>query len=469
MRLSAFSIMLMCIFYAPWSFGQSAATTDIAVFGAYADRCARIEQDLNAYTSKQLKKIERLAQRLQSGQGTARTDTASQPGYAERLRNPVASNLAALADGKDRALHYIGFLDSFQTALKLHAINPGAVQHIERLGQLLEKSGHVQQAFNESAMIEGRLVGYLQTLAGQLPTARAMRQLRELQNAVGAYQLKIRYYKQALTNPDRALREVFTILKKTRVFQQFFRRYSALAALLPPDPAEAVLLEPGTFGLQTRELVRQAMYDRAGQSVNTAAFASQSATEWKSQLQQLKNKLENAKSRPLPEDVQGNPNPEKTKSFLKRLQFGTNVQSTRGNGLLPATTDLGISVGLKLNAQSVVGIGGSYKVGWGESIRKIRLSHQGASLRSFIDWKIKGSFYCSGGYEYNYQPVTTETPPTIRFSSWKNSGLIGVSKTIAANHKFFKQAKMQVLWDALARQQMPRSPAFKFRIGYNLN
>lgn len=469
MRLSLLGLVLLCLLFAPRSFAQPTSLTDISVFDRYAEKCARVEQDIGAYSAKQLKKIARLQLRLLSKKDSPLVDSADLSRYIERLKSPLDPSLSSLSGRKEQMRHYVGFLDSFRTALNLQAVSPAAAQHIGRLGELLKQSGKAQDAFNESSRIEGRLIDYLNGLTNQLPTGKALRQLRRLQNAVGDYQLKIRYYKEALSNPDKALREAFTILKKTRVFQQFFRRYSILAAFLPPDPTEVGLLDPVTLGLQTRDLVRQAMLERVGPNVNTAAFAGQKASEWKSQLQHLKSKLEGAKSRPLPDDIQGKPSAEKSKPFLKRLQVGTNLQSTRSSGWMPATTDFGLSVGYKLNGKSIVGIGGSYKLGWGENIRNIRISHQGASLRSFIDWKIKGSFYCSGGYEYNYQPVAQQMAPNLRLSSWKNSGLIGLSKTLAANHKFFKQAKMQVLWDALARQQLPRSPSFKFRIGYNLN
>lgn len=467
MRSSSFLMMLFCICYAPWIMGQTSAP-DIFVFAPYAANCEKINQQINVYSTKQLKKIERLERKLRSRFDSVRYDSIF-PEFSSHLKSETAGGLAMLSDRRDQARHYIGFLDSFQTALKFRAVAPGADQYRDHLAQLINKSGQTQQLFTESAQMEGRLKAYLQMLKSKLPGGKALRQLRQLQNAVGDYQLKIRYYKETLTNPDKALREAFSLLKKTKVFQQFFRRYSQLAAFLPPDPTEVGVLEPSIVGLQTRELVRQAMYDRVGPNVAMPAFANQRASEWKSQLQQLKNKLQQGKSRPIPEDIQGNPNPEKAKSFLGRLQFGTNLQSTRNTGLLPATTDLGLSIGYKLNAKSILGIGGSYKVGWGENIRHIRFSHQGASLRSFIDWKIKGSFYCSGGYEFNYQPISQEMAPTLHLSAWKKSGLIGISRTIAANHKFFKQAKMQLLWDAFARQQLPHSPSLKIRIGYNIN
>ena len=171
------------------------------------------------------------------------------------------------------------------------------------------------------------------------------------------------------------------------------------------------------------------------------------------------------------------PNNQRTKSFWKRLEYGTNLQTAHGNYFYPTTTDMGLSVGYKLNNNSTIGIGGSYKMGWGQNIQHIALSSQGASLRSFLDTKLKGSFYVSGGFEYNYQPLSvtmqstntngSQTPPLAGWSDWQQSGLIGFSKIISVKTKFFKQTRLQLMWDFLSYEQVPRAQPIKFRVGYN--
>jgi hypothetical protein len=52
-------------------------------------------------------------------------------------------------------------------------------------------------------------------------------------------------------------------------------------------------------------------------------------------------------------------------------------------------------------------------------------------------------------------------------SSWQKSGLVGVSKIVSIKSKFFKKTKLQLLWDFLSYQQMPRTQPIKFRVGYN--
>jgi hypothetical protein len=94
-------------------------------------------------------------------------------------------------------------------------------------------------------------------------------------------------------------------------------------------------------------------------------------------------------------------------------------------------------------------------------------------LRTYIDIKLKGSFYLSGGLEYNYQPITSDSLNTStvmhwnEISSWSKSGLIGVSKIVSVKSKFFKKTKLQLLFDFLSHQQVPHTQPIEFRVGYN--
>jgi hypothetical protein len=166
------------------------------------------------------------------------------------------------------------------------------------------------------------------------------------------------------------------------------------------------------------------------------------------------------------------PNQQKTKTFWQRLEYGTNIQTIKNN-FFPTTSDIGLSVGYKLNNKSTIGVGASYKIGWGQDIKHISITSQGMSLRSYLDVKLKGSFYASGGLEYNYQPLSisdtaaSATQKTLVASSWQRSGLIGISKIVSIKSNFFKKTKLQLFWDFLSYQQVPRTQPIKFRVGYN--
>jgi hypothetical protein len=43
------------------------------------------------------------------------------------------------------------------------------------------------------------------------------------------------------------------------------------------------------------------------------------------------------------------PNTQKTKSFLKRLEYGANFQTQKATNFFPAVSDLGLSLGYKFS------------------------------------------------------------------------------------------------------------------------
>jgi len=244
----------------------------------------------------------------------------------------------------------------------------------------------------------------------------------------------------------------------------------------PNDPAYLQSLA----GLQTRAQINQLMQNQLGTGPNALQQLQSSVQQAQGQMQQMKDKMAQYGTSSSDEEIPDfKPNQQKTKSFLKRLELGTNTQSQRSNGLLPVTSDIGASLGYKLNDRSVIGVGASYKMGWGNNIRHLKISHQGAGLRSFIDWKITspfggnlktliGSLWLSGGYEMNYHTEFKKLEQLKQFSAWQQSGLIGLTKKFSINTKFFKNTKVQLLWDLLSYSQAPRTQPLVFRVGYNL-
>jgi len=51
----------------------------------------------------------------------------------------------------------------------------------------------------------------------------------------------------------------------------------------------------------------------------------------------------------------------------------------------------------------------------------IHVTHQGIGLRSFLDYKIKGSFYVSGGYELNYRSAFKDIDALKDRSAWQKA------------------------------------------------
>ena len=81
----------------------------------------------------------------------------------------------------------------------------------------------------------------------------------------------------------------------------------------------------------------------------------------------------------------------------------------------------------------------------------------------------------SGGYEMNYRSEFNNIDILRDYNAWQTSGLIGISKVVSmhspkggAGGGLFKKTKVQLLWDFMSYQQMPRTQPIIFRVGYNL-
>lgn len=283
------------------------------------------------------------------------------------------------------------------------------------------------------------------------------------------YAETIKNYKDIFNDEAKTEKLVKDVLWQIPGFQNFVQKNSMLAGLFG-SPAGDVADATAYAGLQTRAGVQQLIQSRiAAGGPGAQDVFKQNMNQAQAQLNVYKDKLLKAGSGAgtgeggLPDFK---PNIQKTKTFLQRLEFGSNLQFARSNSLMPTTADIALTVGYKLNDKSVAGIGAGYKLGMG-SIDKIRFSTEGISLRSFIDWKLKKQFYISGGWEMNYLSFPA-TGTEVKLEAWQQSALAGISKKFAVRTKLFKQTKLQLLYDFLAKQYMPVRQHWLFRVGYSL-
>jgi hypothetical protein len=159
-------------------------------------------------------------------------------------------------------------------------------------------------------------------------------------------------------------------------------------------------------GLQTRASVQQYIQTSLPISgSNSNQFITQQLQNANSQMSGMKNlpNLSNFSDN-LGDAPDFKPNSQKTKPFLKRLDYSVNMQFGNVNDLMPTIANFSFGIGYKLNDNGLVGIGTSYKLGLGSGIKNIHFTHEGYGIRGYIDWLIKSGFYISGGYEKNYFP-----------------------------------------------------------------
>ena len=444
-----------------------------------SSKAASLEQKLDKKTTKALLQLQKQEARIR--QKLAKKDSLKAVavfGNAREQYNQLEQKLA----NSSSLQQYIPSLDSLGTSIKFLQQNPqlvlsptgGAGGGLQQ--KLRDASGKVQAMetqFQKAEEVKKFLKERSQYFKDQLGQLGFAKELKQLNKQAYYYSAQLQEYKALLKDHKKAERKALELLSKTKLFQNFMRKNSMLASLfrMPDDPSDPTAQQASLTGLQTRAQVTGMIQQQiATGGPNAQQQFQQNLQGAQSQLSELKNKLNqlgaSSSDAEMPEGFK--PNNQKTKSFLKRLEVGTNIQSQKANGYFPTTSDIGLSMGYKLNDKSIIGLGGSYKMGWGQNIRHINITHQGVGLRSFMDWKIKGSFWLSGGYETNYRSEFKDIDELKEYSAWQNSGLVGLSKVMSLKTKFFKKTKLQLLWDFLSYRQVPRTQKIIFRIGYNI-
>lgn len=280
------------------------------------------------------------------------------------------------------------------------------------------------------------------------------------------YVESLRNYKEIFSDERKIEETAINFLNKIPAFKKFVNENSLLASLFRlPDNYGT---DQSLLGLQTRGFVNTLIQDRITSGGPNARDAMQQNIEQaQAELTKLKDKIINAgvggSDAELPDFK---PNMQKTKTFKQRLEYGFNFQPMKNNSLNTSTADVGLSIGYNINDKSVAGIGASYKLGLG-NIKKIRFTHEGIGLRSFMDWKLKKQFFVSGGFEINHNASFKNLAALREYDVWQQSGLLGISKKVEFKSKLMKGGKLQLLHDFLYRQHLPVSQPVVFRMGYN--
>ncbi|OQP48017.1 hypothetical protein A4H97_29710 [Niastella yeongjuensis] len=447
-----------------------------------------LDQKLTGQTEKYLSRLEKAEQKIQRKlnkvQGNVMRPLQKTQGFYSQLMAKVQS--VSTTDFPTPKGMYLPLVDSVNGSLAFlsqqQTLLNGSTQVNEKIsasiGALKQLQARLQVSDEVKSFIAQRKeqmrlsLDQLQNTAGKFTKLPAglTKDWKDFQQKAYYYNAQVAEYKALLNTPDRLIEKGLGLLRKLPAFQQFMKTHGELAGLftIPADYGA-----PGNIGgLQTRAGTQQLIQSQlSAAGPNSTQILQQNLQAAQVKLSSFKDKLQklgtNSADMELPDFK---PNGQKTKAFWKRFEYGTNLQTAKNN-FFPITTDVGLSVGYKLNDKSTIGIGASYKMGWGKDIKHIHITNQGIGFRSFIDVKLKGSFYASGGLEYNYQPLHNDSTISIHtdaFYNWQKSGLVGISKMVSIKSRFFKKTKLQLLFDFLSYQAVPRTQPIKFRVGYNI-
>lgn len=463
---------LLCVYtiiYSQASGDSASMTISPKYLQSVSASASEIQNKLDKKSSKTLARFQKQEARIR--RKLAKLDTLA----ANSVFADTDSKYKELQDRLKKTFKgpYVAKIDSLATSLNFLKANPAFASDIKdatgKIDDALSKVQKLKEQLNKAETLKQFLKERKQYLKEQLSKFGFSKELKKISKTGYYYTQQIEEFKSALKDSRKAEKKALELLTKSKLFKDFMRRNSELASLfrLPGDPGDPSS-QASLAGLQTRAQVNNFIQQQiAAGGPGAAQQVSQNIQAAQSQLSQLKDKILKSGGNSSSEDTPDfKPNNQKTKSFWKRLEYGTNVQTQKATSFLPVTSDIGLSLGYKLNDKSIIGIGASYKMGWGTGWRDLTISHQGIGFRSYVDVKIKGSFWLSGGYEQNYRSAFNSIDQLQDLSAWQQSGLIGISKVVSLKTKFFKKTKIQLLWDFLSSAQRPGTQPVVFRIGY---
>lgn len=366
---------------------------------------------------------------------------------------------------KDKVTTTVKYLEDKKDQLNSSVVKPlqKAKASTAKLDEQLKNTEAVQQFIKERKK---------QLMEQTLQYLGKSKYLAKISKESYYYVEALRNYKSIFTDSKRTEELALKLLNRIPGFSDFIRKNSMLASLFrsADSPPMGGAGGGSLAGLQTRAQVNNLIQQQiAAGGPNAQQQFQQNLQAAQSQLNELKNKIirsgGNSSDDELPQGFK--PNTQKSKTFKQRLEYGATIQSQKGNGYWPNSSDLGLTLGYKLNDRSVIGVGGSYKLGLGRGLNAIKFTSEGIGLRTYLDWKIKGSFWISGGYEQNYRTAFSSVDQLRNLSSWQQSGLIGISKKISLKTKLLKQMSARAYWDFLSYRNVPVTQPVIFRIGYN--
>jgi len=479
------------------------------LFGHIQSKTAELNQKLQRQTQKYLQQLQNEEQRLEKriyalDPNSAKTLFAGSSQKYAQLMQKLQSDTGS-AHFKPTGT-YQPYTDSLQTALAFFQKNPQVpgqpVSTSSVPGQSLSTSSlpgtaslspeiraQLQSSITQLRALQarmqdaGQIKAYMQQrkqLLSQYIASHA--NLQSLLNKpFGAmnrtmfyYSAQVNQYRSMLNSPDRIEQKAMAMLSRLPAFAGFMKTHSQLSSIfsLPGTGSTPQALA----GLQTRSQVSDAVKGQlttaATGSNNNSSNSSPASPSLpgnvQSEMATYKARLSQLGGGSSDIDAPNfRPNYQKTRSFLHRLQYEVDFQTTQGTYYFPTMTSLGLSVAYRLGHGNDIGLGGAMKIGWGTGFNHIAVTGQGVGLRSFFDIHLRGTWSATGGFEYNYTQPFTEYQQIRQIQMWTRSGLIGVSKTVSMRSRLLKQTKLSLLWDFLSYQAVPRTSPLVFRIGYN--
>ena len=470
-KLKVYIAILLCLH----TYNSNAQQADsLAAIGNipsryYSDagkKLSEVNEKLTKKSLRYLRKFQKQEERLQRKLQQVNPNTVINK--ADSTYSNLAEKIKSKTGifGKTFSGLYNPYLDTLGSSLSfLKQVKDAGAKAGAPLQNFNELENKMQQAGDISAFIAQRQSQLQQSLS-QISnlTPGLKNQFDKLNKTAYYYSAQVKEYKDMLHDPDKLEQKTLSILSQLPAFQKYMKENSQLGNLfgIPANYSGQQAVQ----GLQTLDEVRKLIAGRVGSGSGAMQTLQSQMQAAQGELNKFKDKLTQlgggSGDIEMPDFT---PQNYKTRPFLQRLEYSTDLQTTRGNYGFPTNTSFGLSAGYKLKNKITVGLGISYIQGWGTDIQHIAFTSEGVGLRSFFEYKLKKNFEATGGFEYNYeQPFKLSW--LTKYNGWQQSGLIGISKTLDIKSKVFKKTNVELLWDFLSYYQIPRADPFEFRIGY---
>ncbi|WP_146217675.1 hypothetical protein [Chitinophaga sp. S165] len=414
------------------------------------DRFSRQQQQLNQKFSK-----------LQKGENGLNFDA---------LGDTIAKLRAGFATKQQQQLTtlqqkiYLPELDTMQTTLRfLSASGKLTNQYDAELKQALKSVNELHNRLNQTETLHRFLEDHKRLLKSRLSSYNLFKKdVEKINKESYYYNQQIKNYTAMLKDRRKAEAKALKLLKESVQYKDFVSKNSWLAGLFPVPPTgtspSAALQE-----LQTQAQVEQQIQQRLGADLGARQLVSERMNAAQSRFNELKSKYQHVDNTA---DMPGfKPNEMKSKSFFQRLEFGINLQMQRRANWYPTATDLAGQLSYQFAKNGHAGFGVAYQLSWMSSTEHFSLRTGGYGIRSFVDWKLKRSFYLNAGFEHNYNIVSVNTINAQQWKGWRSSALLGISKQYNVSNKV--KGNVILLYDFLSSYYMPRTRPLKLRIGYN--
>lgn len=446
-------------------------------FEAVSNKAETFNHKVDKYTEKTLDKVLKHEKKMYSKLKKTDSILAKRVfAYAidslERIKSSIGKKTAGIR--KLLAKGHFPYLDSLNKSTAFFEKYKDAFQQAGNikagLSQYMDQLEHVEDKLQSIDNIQTFLDDQKRILEDHLKAFPELSgYIRKISKEAYYYKAQVEEYKSVFSDPDKWEKTLVKVLQRMPAFQSFMEKFTAGGltsgggGVTMPSFASS---SPPIYGIPSRQMVQQAIQANFNGTVpDISSMVSHQVGDAQAMMDQLQQKLNNLgiAGKEMPDFT---PNTQKVKSFQKRLEYGADLQFGKAAYMFPSTANIGLQLGYKLNDKSSIGIGAAYKLGMGSGWKNIRFSHEGIALRSFIDWKLKGSFYIRGGSEWNYNSSFKNIEQLKSSPLWQQSALLGLSKKYKIAKKI--NGSLQLMYDFLYKEHIPNTQAFIFRVGYGL-